>query len=556
MRSSFTCLFKTILLIVCLTVAAQAQRTTGDIEGTVTDASGGVIPNVSLTLTGISVGLTRNVQSDAQGTFRFLQIPAGIYKISTAQTGGFAATVVENVTVTIENTTTVNLKLGIAATSESVVVTTDPLGINVDTTDSKIQTNITSKLIEQLPKGTSFTSVLRISPATRAEPLSGGFQVDGASGSENTFILDGLPVENFRTGTLNGVNNIPTALISEIQIKTGGFEAEHGGASGGVVSVATKSGSDQFHGQIGAEFDTYKLQPRPRAAMSRFVSSNATQAAILANKDYTYLLRQNKDKYLNMYPTATFSGPLIKGRAWFLGSYSPQIFRTTRVSNFINALSNSNFSTGTFVASPRLGANGQPLPALTFKQNNTFEYAFGRVDTAILNNLRGSATYLWNPNAVDGNLPYASITTSNPVNVVYNNFSYPAEQYARLQGGRENSNNFTSQLTWTASSKLVATFRYGRMFLNQKGGNYALANEPRYVCSGEQAAYSTIATGCPGGIGYQNLTTNSITSYDISTKNEYNADVSYLPGDWGGKHDLKGGYQYGITSNDVVVREP
>lgn len=552
MRRSFTHILFTLLFILIGSVVAFGQRTTGDIEGTITDANGGVIPNITVTVTGTTIGFTRNVQSDEQGVFRIPQIPAGIYKLTTAATGGFAATTIENVTVTIEKITVVNVKLGIATTSESVVVTSDPLGVNIDTADSKMQTNITSKLIEQLPKGTSFSSVLRISPATRAEPLSGGFQVDGASGSENTFILDGMPVENFRTGTLNGVNNIPNALISEIQIKTGGFEAEHGGASGGVVSVQTKSGADQFHGQIGSEFDTSRLQPRPRAAMSRFVSSNATQAAIVANPDYTYLLRQNRDKFLNMYPTATLSGPLIKGRAWFLGSYSPQVFRTTRVSNFINAVSNANFSTGSFVPSPRLGANGQPLPALTFKQNQTFEYAFGRVDTAILNNLRGSATFLWNPNKVNGNLPYNSITTSNPVNVVYNNFSYPAEQYARLQGGQENSNNFTSQLTWMATSKMVATFRYGRMFLNQKSGNYALANEPRYVCSGDQAAYATIATGCPGGIGFQNLTTNSITSFDVSLRNEYNADVSYLVNEFGGRHDFKGGYQFGITSNDVL----
>jgi hypothetical protein len=54
-------------------------------------------------------------------------------------------------------------------------------------------------MIEQLPKGTSFNSLLRVSPATRAEGLSGGFQVDGASGSENSFLIDGLSVENFRT---------------------------------------------------------------------------------------------------------------------------------------------------------------------------------------------------------------------------------------------------------------------------------------------------------------------------------------------------------------------
>jgi hypothetical protein len=553
MRISFSIrsVLTTLFVVFSLATAAFGQRTTGNIEGTVTDANGSVVPGVSVTVTGITVGFNRVVQSDSQGVFRVQQIPAGRYKIATAPIAGFAAANVEDVTVTIETVTVANIKLGVAAASESVVVTSDQLGVNIDTSDSKVQTNITAKLIEQLPRGQSFTSLLRISPATRPEPLSGGFQVDGASGSENSFVVDGLSVENYRTGTLNGVNNVPTALISEIQIKTGGFEAEHGGASGGVVSVATKSGSDEFHGEISADFDASALQPSPRAAMSRFVASNASAAAIAANRDYTYLLRQNKDQFLNIYPTATFSGPLIRSRAWFLGTYSPQIFRTTRVSNFINAISNANFTSGTFVQLPRL-VNGQPLAPLTFKQQDKFEYAFGRVDAAILSNLRGSATYLWNPQITDGNLPYTSITTTNPVNTVYNDFSYPPEQYARLRGGRENSNIFTGQLTYTPSSRMVATFRYGRVFLNQKNNNYALANAPRYVCSGESAAYNTIQTGCPGGIGYQNLLTNSITSFDISIRNEFNGDFSYVPGNFGGKHEFKGGYLYGRTSNNVL----
>ncbi len=561
MKRSFRYALMTIFVILCSVMVAFGQRTTGDIEGTITDANGSVVPGVSVTVTGVTVGFNRTVQSDSQGLYRIQQIPVGTYKITTGATSGFAATVVDNVTVTIEKATMVAIKLGIASASESVVVTSDALGVNIDTSDSKVQTNITAKLIDQLPKGTSFTSLLRVSPATRPEPASGGFQVDGASGSENTFIIDGLPLENYLTGVLNPVNNIPTSIVSEIQIKTGGFEAEHGGASGGVIVVATKSGSDTFHGEFSAGFEPSALQPRPRAAMSRFVSSSACTvptypncaAAFAANPDYTYLLRQNKDQFLNMYPTATFSGPLIKQRLWFLASYSPQVFRTTRTSNFINSISNSNFSTGQFVSTPRLiTGTTTPIAPIKYKQRETFEYAFSKVDAAIFNNLRGSVSYLWNPDITHGNLPFASITTGNPVNTTYAGFSYPSGDYAPLQGGRINSNNFTGQLVYTPTSNLIATFRYGRAFQNQKAGNYALANEPRYVCGGSQSAYATTVTGCPGGLGFQNLLTNSITTRDVSLKNEYNTDVSYLPHNFGGKHEFKGGYQYGRTSNDTL----
>ena len=552
MRKRFRYALMTMSVILCLATAVFGQRTTGDIEGKVTDTNGAVIPGISVTVTGITVGFNRTVQSDNQGEFRVQQIPIGLYNVATAATSGFAAATISDVTVTIEKATTVNIKLGISTTAESVVVTSDALGVNVDITDSKVQTNITQKLIDQLPNGTSFTSILRVSPATRQESLSGGFQIDGASGSENAFLIDGVPLENFRTGTLNGVNNIPTALVSEIQIKTGGFEAEHGGASGGVISIATKSGSDSFHGEFGSDFELSSMQPNPRFTLQRFVQGSATPAEIANNPDFVYVLPQKKDKFANFFPTATLSGPVVKGRLWFLGSYSPQVFRTTRVSDFITALSNSNFSTGRFVPSPRLAANGTPLPALTYKRNIKSEYAFGRLDTAILDNLRGSVTYLWNPEITDGNLPFDSITASNPVNVSYAGFSFPSDQYARLQGGRVNSNNINSQLSWTPTSKIVATFRYGRAFQNQKAGNYALANAPRFRCQGSQAAYATIATGCPGGRGFENLTTNSITTRDVSIKNEYNGDVSYILNNFGGSHELKGGYQYGRITNDVL----
>ncbi len=542
-----------MLVFVVSALPVFGQRTTGTIEGTVTDPSGAVIPGVTITVTGKDVGFERSVQSNEQGIFRIQQVPAGTYKVASTSFGGFAAATLENVAVTIENVAVANLKLGLSSAVSEVLVTEGLNAITIDTTDSKIQTIITAKLIDELPKGTRFDTLLKLSPATRDEPLSGGFQVDGASGSENAFVIDGLAVENFRTGVLNRVNNIPTALVSEMQIKTGGFEAEHGGASGGVVVVATKSGSDSFHGEFGSQFEPSALQPGPRAAMSRFVSSSSSAAAIAANPDYTYLLRQNRDQFLNSYPTGTFSGPLVKGRAWFVGGYSPQFFRSTRVSNFISSLTNSNFSTGQFVSTPRLSSAGTPLPPLTYINNQRNEYGFGRVDISLRKDLRGSTTYLWNPQIVDGTQPFDSITTSNPVDIVYAGKNYRSDDYYRLTGGRPTATNFTGQLTYTPTGRFVGTFRYGRSFQNEKGSNYALENQVRYRCLGSSGAYASIATGCPGGINYQNVSNNSITTRDVSIKNEYDGDVSFIPsGNFGGRHEFKGGYQRGQTINDVL----
>src|SRR5262245_13770734 len=110
----------TVSLVLCFATAVFGQRTTGDLEGKVHDPNGAVVPNVSLTLTGVSVGFKRTVQSDDQGEFRIPQVPVGSYKITTEAASGFAGTTVENISVTVEKVTVVPVKLGITASTTTV----------------------------------------------------------------------------------------------------------------------------------------------------------------------------------------------------------------------------------------------------------------------------------------------------------------------------------------------------------------------------------------------------------------------------------------------------
>ncbi|MEP6945514.1 MAG: TonB-dependent receptor [Acidobacteriota bacterium] len=545
MRKSIFFLASVFVVALTLSTGVFAQRTTGNLEGTVTDPKGAVVPGITVTVSGVTVGFNRTVNTDNQGRYNIQQIPSGTYKVTTSATGGFGASEVTDVRVLVEQTTTLDVKVGISSSVNVVNVSSDPMGVNVDTTDSKIQTNITSQLIDSIPKGGSLTSLLKISPGTRSEPLSGGFQVDGASGSENSFLIDGQEVSNFRTGTLNQNNNIPTSLISEVQVKTSGFEAEHGGASGGVISVVTKGGSNQFRGEFGSTFESQKLQANGRAVDSLFQASGSAP-------QYTYMIRSPKDQGVNWFPTASFSGPIIKDRVWFLVNHSPQIYDATRSVNFYNPLSSANFPG----ASSTPGVSGVNLvPSATYAPQKYhgrtyYEYDFARVDAAITNNLRVSGTFLYNPIRYDGLFPYGAIAVgSTPIPVLYAGQTLTSADYSALQGGRTNSNNFTSSATYTPLSNFIINGRFTRGYLNEKGTTaYAIPNATRYQCSGLSAAY-TGNTGCP--IGYQNNTGNSLTTKDISTRQEFNIDANVLFSG-GGRHDLKGGYQYGTTKNDVL----
>src|SRR2546425_12627394 len=110
----------TISLVVCFATAVFGQRTTGDLEGKVTDPNGAVVPNVSMTLTGVTVGFKRTVQSNDEGEFRIQQVPIGTYRITTVALSGFAASTLENIVVTIEKVTVVSVKLGLTATTNTV----------------------------------------------------------------------------------------------------------------------------------------------------------------------------------------------------------------------------------------------------------------------------------------------------------------------------------------------------------------------------------------------------------------------------------------------------
>ena len=153
-------------------------------------------------------------------------------------------------------------------------------------------------------------------------------------------MINGQEVNNFRHGTLNSANAIPNQVVSEVQIRTSGFEAEFGGASGAVVSVVTKSGSNDWHGEFGAQFSAPKLNAGPRRSLYEYRGTGASE-----DVPFAYAYRNTKDSGTSFFPTANFSGPIIKNRAWFFASYSPQFFETRRTVNFFDpVVSNTNLT--------------------------------------------------------------------------------------------------------------------------------------------------------------------------------------------------------------------
>lgn len=533
-----------LLATIVLTTVSLAfgQETTGSIEGSVRDATGAVVPNITLTITtatetggtGATVfgaGFKRTVTTNDEGSFRVLQMPPGTYDVVTTEASGFGEARYENVTVAIGKTTMLAITVNPGSTAVTVDVSTSD-ATPVDTTSSAIQTSITAQRIALLPKGTGFASLLKTVPGTRPESRSGGFSVDGASGAENVFVIDGQEVTNYRTGTLNETYNVPTQLVQEVQVKSSGFDAIYGGATGGVVSVVTRSGSNDYHGEFGVQFEVPQFNGKPRQLLNRFTSGSVTNNNFAQTSEY---FTPVKTQGTNVFPTGNLGGRIIKDRLWFFASYTPQVFETTVDTPYFTNLPAAQ---RTFIASDR------------YNRTTRYEYAFGRIDANPFNKLRLTGTFLWNPVIQNGSIPTTSFT-----NVASSGFGFQniptanyggtlgvlrGHEFTDRQGGRQSSNLVTVGGVYTATSKLVFDGRYTRGFLNEKLGNYFVPEVVQiFSCGTPFAAFPCSTTGA-----------NTITRKDVSVRQSYEGSVAYVF-NAGGQHELRGGYQRFTIFNDV-----
>jgi hypothetical protein len=507
-------IFTMSLLALCLSLASVAfgQETTGSIEGTVADAQGGRVAGATVLVEGPTIN--RTVTTDEDGAYRVVQVPPGRYTVSTSATN-FSADKREDVEVTLGRATVADITLQAAGVQANVVISTSDVAA-IDPTGSRIQTNITADQIAMIPKGTRIDSVLQVSPATRAEPLSRGFQIDGASGAENTFIIDGSEVTNFRTGQLRDTNNVPFQFVQEVQVKSSGFDAEYGGATGGVINVVTKSGSNDFHGEFGIQFETSNLSARQTLTGKVNNSDPQYQASpVILDNSSTALLYINPpgDTFLNFFPSVTLSGPVVKNRLWFLVSAAPQFYKAKRDFNFRN---------GAFRHYERELRN---------------DYEFARLDGQVTDSLRLSGTFTYSPQREHGQIP--SYTATAPA----------ATDFSQL-GGRVAANNVTGSGVWTPTPNLVFNARFGRNYLNEKDSSYGVPSVTRIRCIGGGSPAGVPATN-PCAAGFNNVSDITKTAKDISIRKTLDADVNYLVSNLAGRHSFKFGTQWNKLFNDV-----
>src|SRR5215471_12061401 len=239
---------RSLMLLLALAmslVPLSAQERFGGLSGTVADSSRLPVPGATVTATNKETGAVRTTASAADGTYRFVDISPGRYTVA-FELQGFQKVTVDDVLVLLGRTFPLDAELKVGAVTEVVNVTGEAER-QIDLKTVTLAHNVTAEEIDRMPKARSFQSVALTAPGVNQGDIEGGFQVNGASGAENSFTVDGISTNSILYGSSR--QNTVFEYLQEVQVKTSGINAEYGGALGGVISAVTKSGGNTFHGE-------------------------------------------------------------------------------------------------------------------------------------------------------------------------------------------------------------------------------------------------------------------------------------------------------------------
>ena len=306
---------------------ARAQETTGKITGRVVDKdSGQPLSGVTIIVQGPQ-GEDATLTS-ATGDYYFSTLPVGTYVIRFYMANSSTKTEQDGVVVSADKTVRVNARIagtaGAAATEETYVIARKAPAIDVGSTrlgptfDTAFNTNV--------PIGRNFGDVIEKAPGAFID-RTGSVSIGGATGLENVYLVDGLNVTGSEYGNINsnapslgGGSNFPVEFLDQMSVNTGGYNAEFGGAMGGVINAVTKSGTNDLHGSVFGYWSPYFLAGDPKVV-------TRVNGAISS---------QTKPDY-DTSVGAEVGGAIIKNKLFFWVGFSPSL-QEDHVFRFTNAL--------------------------------------------------------------------------------------------------------------------------------------------------------------------------------------------------------------------------
>ena len=302
-----------LVLLTGLAVFSQETAVSGSISGVVTDKTGAVVSGAKVTLIGPMGNYTATTGDE--GRFFFGTLTLGTYSVK-VEKQGFSTVELTGIAVLTGRTSTVSAKLEPGAVTQTVEVSST--AITVDTTSTAVGANLPDTFYQDIPVARNVASLFYVAPGAADSGRAGRSNpsISGASGLENIYTADGVNITDSAFGGL-GVftrsqgsigTGINLSFIKEVNVKTSGFEPQYGQADGGLVQLVTKSGSNAFHGEIGAYF-------APQGAEASYLQPDNVRV----NKTgfFDALANYDVDGEIGGYV------PGLKNHLFFFGSFDP-----------------------------------------------------------------------------------------------------------------------------------------------------------------------------------------------------------------------------------------
>ena len=527
-----------------------AQEQSGSIQGVVTDPQGAVLPGATVEARNPLGGAT-TVVANGEGVYRFPALPPGRYEL-TAALQGFNAKKLDAV-LELGKNLTIDLVLTLAAVTEDVSVTAESSPL-IDVKGNAAYATITRAVIDRMPKGRDFATILRQAPGAQQEGKSGNcgagcaIQIDGASGSENRFIIDGMDTTQLQNGTSG--KTMLLDFVDEVQVKSSGYNAEFGGATGGVVSVLTKSGTNRYRGQLGTYYqnDGFYGDRRPFVRFNPFDSNLAETGLVTRDDDWQYYS-----------PLADVGGPIFKDRVWFYagGAYTKNNYQRDAI--FRTDVSKTNRHFEWWDDAKYYNYN------VTSQLSNNLRLKFSGSNQR--NTSRGRAPALQPDNGLM--IPANSVYPTGVPSIGMTTETFDANPDGTLnqtafnnrwvkQGDDRKNDTYSANIDWIVRPKF---------FVNVSGGSYRTdwttppefrGDQIRHIFGNANsdtvmttAGFPTIPTQFQQPNGYSDNISSLGRVRDIFTRRFVNANATFFM-DKGGRHVFKTGIRFERFSNDVL----
>ncbi len=330
---------------------SNAQSFRGSVRGSITDAHSLVIPGAKITARNLGTSETREVTSDSEGVYFFLELPTGEYEVA-AIAPGFQEVRAPHVIVNVGEATVVDLKLAKPTEKLEQVVVSENVPL-VETASSTLSQVVDRRLVQELPlNGRDFGKLVALTPGVTVEGSgvagsekgTGQFNINGNRDRSNNYTLDGTDNNDpfFNNSALNqvGISGAPATLlpldgIQEFNLQSQ-FGAEYGRNTGSVVNIITRSGTNNFHGSL------YEYNRNTAFDARNFFNTSPNPQSHLNNNNFG----------------GSLGGPIIKGRTFFFGAYEGQRERVGSDFNF-------QVPTPADIAAARLAAGISPTTPAT-----------------------------------------------------------------------------------------------------------------------------------------------------------------------------------------------